>query len=75
MTARRPPARPLVCALVACGSTDRVRLYVIGARCAAHTPSAQAGLPEPDELLTRHRQTLARLTSTDTDTDTERTAA
>jgi hypothetical protein len=58
-----PPARPpgpLLLARVcgywstaggACGSTDRVRPYIVGPRCGAHTPAALAGRPEPEELL------------------------
>ena len=30
-----------------CGSTDQVRLYLIGPRCPLHTPAAVAGQPEP----------------------------
>lgn len=35
------------CAVVRCGSTDEVRLFVIGLRCRTCTPSALAGRPEP----------------------------
>jgi hypothetical protein len=56
---------PLACALSWCRKSP-ARFFVVGARCAAHTPSAQAGVPEPDELLRRHRAALK--------TTTERTA-
>ena len=59
---------PLACALVWCRAAP-ARLYVVGARCADHTPSRLAGVPEPDELLRRHRAALATTTPT---TDTER---
>lgn len=32
-----------------CGTTTGVRLYISGYRCAAHTPAALAGHPEPGE--------------------------
>lgn len=35
------------CALSRCGSTDEVRLFLVGLRCRSCTPSALAGLPEP----------------------------
>jgi hypothetical protein len=54
------------CGMAACASTDNVRPYPAGWRCSACTPSALAGVPEPDELLARHRQALARLAGTDT---------
>ena len=31
-----------------CGATDGVRHYLTGLCCAAHTPSALAGRPEPE---------------------------
>ena len=31
-----------------CGQAAGVRLYAAGERCPAHTPSALAGVPEPD---------------------------
>lgn len=49
------------CALVWCGSTTDVRQFVIGDRCPDHTPSREAGVPEPDVLLARHRARLAEL--------------
>ena len=52
---------PLACALTRCRATDGVRWYLPGPRCPEHTPSAMAGVPEPDELLARHRAALARL--------------
>lgn len=56
---------PLACALVSCRATP-ARFYVVGPRCKDHTPSALAGVPEPDVLLARHRQILARHAGTDT---------
>ena len=52
---------PRRCGLVWCGSTDGTRLFVVGLRCVAHSPSAVAGVPEPDVLLARHRARLAEL--------------
>ena len=52
---------PRRCGLVWCGSTDGVRQFVTGDRCPDHTPSSVAGVPEPDELLARHRARLAEL--------------
>lgn len=52
---------PRRCALVWCGSTTDIRQFVIGDRCARHTPSRAAGVPEPDVLLARHRARLAEL--------------
>jgi hypothetical protein len=60
---------PLACGLTWCGKSP-ARFFVIGARCRDHTPSAQAGVPEPDELLARHRAALAGTNPT-----TERTPA
>ncbi len=62
----------LACAITSCGATEGARWHLPGPRCPAHTPSRQAGVPEPDELLARHRAVIARLTPTDT---TERRAA
>lgn len=56
-----PELSPPRCGLVWCGSTDGVRQFVIGGRCAGHTPSSVAGVPEPDVLLARHRARLAEL--------------
>lgn len=39
-----PPAHRCLC-----GTTTGVRLYISGYRCAAHTPAALAGRPEPGE--------------------------
>jgi hypothetical protein len=33
-----------------CRATE-TRLYLVGHKCADHTPSAIAGKPEPDDLL------------------------
>jgi hypothetical protein len=57
---------PLACALSWCRKSP-ARPYPCGPRCDACSPSAQAGVPEPDELLALHRKALA--------TTTERTAA
>jgi len=58
------------CGMTACASTDTVRPFPCGWRCRACTPSVLAGVPEPDELLRRHRAALANTTLT----VTERTA-
>jgi len=49
--------------MTACASTDTVRPFPCGWRCRACTPSALAGVPEPDELLRRHRAALANTTT------------
>jgi hypothetical protein len=59
------------CGMTACASTDRVRPYPCGWRCSHCSPSSEAGVPDPDELLRLHRAALA----TTTNTDTERTKA
>jgi hypothetical protein len=48
--------------MTACASTDNVRPYPNGWRCKSCSPSAMAGVPEPDELLARHRAALAATT-------------
>lgn len=52
---------PRRCGMASCGSTDGVRLFVVGPRCRSCTPSREAGVPEPDVLLARHRARLAEL--------------
>jgi hypothetical protein len=53
---------PLACALSWCRKSP-ARFFVVGPRCRDHTPSKQAGVPGPDELLARHRAALAATTT------------
>lgn len=55
------------CGVTACAGADRVRPYPCGWRCARCSPSALAGVPDPDEMLRRHRAVLAATTNTDTE--------
>ncbi len=48
----------LRCNYSSCARTD-TRPYACGPRCPDHTPSALAGVPEPDELLEIGRRNLA----------------
>jgi hypothetical protein len=55
---RRDPAMTTRCNWSDCERTD-TRPYACGPRDPQHTPSALAGVPEPDQLLEIGRRNLA----------------